>query len=128
MFGIASIFASFSADLQTLIIWKFLTGLGLGGALPNAITLTSEYAPTSRRSNLVTMMFCGFTIGSALGGIFQLSYFLILVGTVFCLLGSVTFSDCAFLIFLLPESIRFLVLKRRALRKLKGLFTVSHRI
>ena len=71
MFGIASIFASFSADLQTLIIWKFLTGLGLGGALPNAITLTSEYAPTSRRSNLVTMMFCGFTIGSALGGIFS---------------------------------------------------------
>lgn len=71
MFGIASVFASFSADLQTLIIWRFLTGLGLGGALPNAITLTSEYAPTSRRSNLVTMMFCGFTIGSALGGIFS---------------------------------------------------------
>lgn len=71
MFGIASVFASFSADLQTLIIWRFLTGLGLGGALPNAITLTSEYAPTSRRSNLVTMMFCGFTVGSALGGIFS---------------------------------------------------------
>jgi len=69
MFGCASLFAAFSSDLQTLIIWRFLTGLGLGGALPNAITLTSEYAPTSRRSNLVTMMFCGFTIGSALGGV-----------------------------------------------------------
>ncbi len=70
MFGCASLFAAFSPDLQTLIIWRFLTGLGLGGALPNAITLTSEYAPASRRSNLVTMMFCGFTIGSALGGDF----------------------------------------------------------
>ena len=48
---------------------RFLTGVGLGGAMPNAITLTSEYCPTSRRSSLVTLMFCGFTVGSALAGI-----------------------------------------------------------
>ena len=36
--------------------------------MPNAITLTSEYCPARRRSLLVTTMFCGFTIGSALGG------------------------------------------------------------
>jgi AAHS family 4-hydroxybenzoate transporter-like MFS transporter len=37
--------------------------------MPTAITLTSEYGPAHRRSSLVTLMFCGFTIGSALGGI-----------------------------------------------------------
>ena len=48
---------------------RFLTGLGLGGAMPNTITMTSEYLPARRRGALVTLMFCGFTLGSAFGGI-----------------------------------------------------------
>ncbi|MFW1646838.1 MFS transporter [Acinetobacter nosocomialis] len=126
MFGIASVFASFSADLQTLIIWRFLTGLGLGGALPNAITLTSEYAATSRRSNLVTMMFCGFTVGSALGGIFSAQllphigwYGILLIG------GVLPLATVPFLYFLLPESIRFLVLKKKSTEKIEK---IIHRI
>lgn len=58
-----------SIDLQTLVILRFLTGLGLGGAMPNTITMTSEYLPARRRGALVTLMFCGFTLGSAMGGI-----------------------------------------------------------
>ncbi|SIT37380.1 Gallate transporter [Paraburkholderia piptadeniae] len=68
-FGAASAASAWSGGLHELIAWRFLTGLGLGGAMPNAITLTSEYCPSRRRSFLVTTMFCGFTIGSALGGI-----------------------------------------------------------
>jgi AAHS family 4-hydroxybenzoate transporter-like MFS transporter len=68
-FGAASVASAFSADIATLNWLRFLTGLGLGGAMPTAITLTSEYCPTPRRSSLVTIMFCGFTIGSALGGL-----------------------------------------------------------
>ena len=68
-FGAAALASSFSRDLSSLTWLRFLTGVGLGGAMPTAITLTSEYCPTGRRSSLVTVMFCGFTIGSALGGI-----------------------------------------------------------
>ena len=68
-FGVASLLSAFSPNLTVLIALRFLTGLGLGGAMPNAITLTSEYCPQPRRSSLVTLMFCGFTIGSAFGGI-----------------------------------------------------------
>lgn len=114
VFGIASVFASFSSDLHLLIIWRFITGLGLGGALPNAITLTSEYAPSSRRSNLVTMMFCGFTIGSALGGILSAQLLphigwrgILLIG------GVLPLITVPILHFLLPESLRFLVLKKK---------------
>ncbi|MHA3891480.1 MFS transporter [Acinetobacter sp. GXMZU3951] len=119
VFGIASIFASLAADMQTLIIWRFITGLGLGGALPNAITLTSEYAPTSRRSNLVTMMFCGFTIGSALGGIVSAQLLphigwhgILLIG------GILPLITVPFLYILLPESLRFLVLKKKSQEKI----------
>jgi AAHS family 4-hydroxybenzoate transporter-like MFS transporter len=68
-FGGTSVASAFAADVPTLNGLRFLTGLGLGGAMPTAITLTSEFCPTSRRSSLVTIMFCGFTLGSALGGL-----------------------------------------------------------
>jgi AAHS family 4-hydroxybenzoate transporter-like MFS transporter len=68
-FGLASLASVSAHSLETLVWIRFLTGLGLGGAMPNAITLTSEHCPERRRSFLVTSMFCGFTLGSALGGV-----------------------------------------------------------
>lgn len=122
MFGCASLFAAFSSDLQTLIIWRFLTGLGLGGALPNAITLTSEYAPTSRRSNLVTMMFCGFTIGSALGGILSAQLLPHIGWHGILLIGGVApLCTVPFLYYLLPESLRFLVLKQKSTEHIESI-------
>ncbi|VUS90516.1 MFS transporter [Klebsiella spallanzanii] len=69
LFGLFSLLSAFAPDLQMLVILRFLTGLGLGGAMPNTITMTSEYLPARRRGALVTLMFCGFTLGSALGGV-----------------------------------------------------------
>ena len=69
LFGLFSLLSAFSPDLETLVILRFLTGLGLGGAMPNTITMTSEYLPARRRGALVTLMFCGFTLGSAFGGV-----------------------------------------------------------
>ncbi|WP_416222007.1 MFS transporter, partial [Salmonella enterica] len=63
------VLSAFSPDLRTLVLLRSLTGLGLGGAMPNTITMTSEYLPARRRGALVTLMFCGFTLGSAMGGI-----------------------------------------------------------
>src|SRR5689334_19611639 len=68
-FGGASLLSAFSPNLTMLIVLRFMTGVGLGGAMPSAVTLTSEYCPEGRRSFLVTLMFCGFTLGSALGGV-----------------------------------------------------------
>ncbi len=113
-FGLASLASAAAPDLTWLIVLRFITGLGLGGAMPNAITLTSEYCPATRRASLVTLMFCGFTIGSALGGLLSaqiLSSFgwrgvLFIGGVLPLLLVPVLLRS-------LPESLRFLVLKRR---------------
>ncbi|EKZ5284962.1 aromatic acid/H+ symport family MFS transporter [Klebsiella aerogenes] len=69
LFGLFSLLSAFSTNLEMLVFLRFLTGLGLGGAMPNTITMTSEYLPARRRGALVTLMFCGFTLGSALGGV-----------------------------------------------------------
>ncbi|WP_111895510.1 MFS transporter [Acinetobacter sp. MB5] len=118
IFGLATVFAAFSPNLPTLTVLRFITGLGLGGVMPNAIALTAEYAPTARRSQLVTMMFCGFTIGSALVGILSaqlLPYIgwhgMLLIGGIAALLL------VPVLMYFLPESIRFLIVKKQAVEK-----------
>ena len=47
--GIACLAASYSANLDRLTVMRFLTGMGLGAAMPNAVTLMSEYCPEQRR-------------------------------------------------------------------------------
>jgi MFS transporter, AAHS family, 4-hydroxybenzoate transporter len=42
-FGMASLASALSPSIGMLTLLRFVTGLGLGGALPNAITLASEY-------------------------------------------------------------------------------------
>lgn len=113
-FGLASLASTAAPDLTWLIVLRFITGLGLGGAMPNAITLTSEYCPDTRRSSLVTLMFCGFTIGSALGGLLSAQILTSFGWRGVLLLGGVLpLLLVPILLRSLPESLRFMVLKRR---------------
>lgn len=112
-FGAASLASAWSQDITQLTLLRFLTGMGLGGAMPNAITLTSEYCPEHRRSFLTTVMFCGFTLGSAFGGLAAAQ----LVAdygwrSVLLLGGIVPLVLLPFMWVWLPESVRFLVLKQ----------------
>lgn len=108
LFGLFSLLSAFSPDLETLVILRFLTGLGLGGAMPNTITMTSEYLPARRRGALVTLMFCGFTLGSAFGGVVS-AQLVPLIGWpgILVLGGVLPLMLAAALIPLLPESPRW---------------------
>ncbi|WP_148875788.1 3-hydroxybenzoate transporter MhbT [Serratia marcescens] len=110
LFGALSLISAFSPDLQTLVVLRFLTGLGLGGAMPNTITMTSEYLPARRRGALVTLMFCGFTLGSALGGIVSAQLVPKVGWSGILVLGGVLpLMLFAALLFALPESPRWQV-------------------
>ena len=67
-FGAFTLLTSTATSLQSLTIFRLLTGLGLGGAMPNAISLTSEYMPKRLRATAITIMFAGFSLGAAVGG------------------------------------------------------------
>src|SRR3954447_26220230 len=111
-FGAASVLSATATSIEALTIWRFVTGVGLGGAMPSAITLTAEYCPGRNRSLLVMIMFCGFTMGGALGGLSAAA----LVADfgwqgVLILGGALPLVLAAVLLFVLPESVRYLVLK-----------------
>src|SRR5580765_5820044 len=121
LFGVASLASAFSGGLVSLIVWRFMTGLGLGGAMPMTITLASEFCPAARRSSLVTLMFCGFTIGSAMGGFIaarvlpEFGWRILLLGG-----GAAPLLLVPVLSALMPESVRFLVMRGGADDRIAG--------
>ena len=122
VFGAASLGSAFAENLTQLTILRFLTGVGLGAALPNAVTIMSEYCQDRRRATLTNLMTCGFPLGAALGGLFAawlIPHFgwrsVLLVG------GGAPILLALLLLFGLPESVRFMVAKERSVEKIRAI-------
>lgn len=120
LFAVACLASGFAADLQSLTLWRFVTGLGLGAAMPNAVTLMSEYCPAKRRATLTNAMFCGFPLGAAFGG-FLAAWMIPTFGwrSVLILGGVAPLVLTVLLLWLLPESIRYMVAKGQAMDKIR---------
>jgi AAHS family 4-hydroxybenzoate transporter-like MFS transporter len=124
LFGLFSIGSAFADNLDHLTLLRFLTGLGLGGAMPNATALTAEYCPARKRSILVTLMFCGFTFGSAVVGLIA-AYLIPRFGwpSVFIAGGAVPIVLVFVLAAFLPESPRFMAAGGRPREKIVAALT-----
>ena len=121
VFGTACLASSFSQTLEQLTIMRFLTGLGLGAAMPNAVTLMSEYCPDRLRATLTNAMFCGFPLGAALGG-FLAAWMIPQYGwrSVLMLGGIAPLVLAVAMLALLPESVRFMVARAQPVDKIRA--------
>ncbi len=113
IFGCFSLLTAITDSLNQIMIMRFLTGLGLGGAIPNIIAITSEFSPKRLKTLMVVVMFCGFPLGGLLGG-FMSSWLVLAFGweSVFIAGGVLPLCLLPVLIYCLPESIPFLVRKK----------------
>lgn len=68
-FGVLSLLSAFVSSPSRLEGLRFLTGLGLGGALPLAVALASDFAPRMAQRRLVILMSMGVPIGFSIGGL-----------------------------------------------------------
>lgn len=112
LFGAFTFASSYSTSLTDLAILRFLTGLGLGGAVPGAIALASEYAPRRRRAAIVSLLWAAFPLGGMTGGL--LNAYLVNVldwRNLFELWGLIPFVVGLLLFVALPESAQFLTLR-----------------
>lgn len=114
LFGVASLLTAAAPSVWWLVALRLVTGVGLGGGMPTSITLSSEFSPERRRPMLVTLMFCGFTLGLAFGGGVAA-----LIMPAFGWQGVFVAGGVAPLVLapvlwrFLPESLRFMAGKRR---------------
>jgi AAHS family 4-hydroxybenzoate transporter-like MFS transporter len=122
LFGLVSLATAMASSVSSLMILRFIGGLGLGGVMPNAIALTSEYCPRRSRGTMVMVMFCGFPIGATIAGFaaaaiiptFGWRGMFVLGGVLPLLLAPVLFA-------MLPDSIRYLVLRGKREARVAGL-------
>jgi AAHS family 4-hydroxybenzoate transporter-like MFS transporter len=54
-------------DAGEFILWRLLTGIGMGGVIPNSMALTHEFAPARLRASLVAATIVGVPLGGMLG-------------------------------------------------------------
>ncbi len=69
VYGLFSLFTAFAVQYELLLAVRFLTGLGLGGAMPMLIAIASELASERRRTAVVTSVTAGMPLGGALVGL-----------------------------------------------------------
>lgn len=62
-------------NLESLLVFRFLVGFGLGGQLPVAITLMSEYSPTASRGRMIVLLESSWAFGWLVASV--ISYLLI---------------------------------------------------
>ncbi|EEA04671.1 major facilitator superfamily MFS_1 [Burkholderia sp. H160] len=69
VFGVFSIATAQVWSFESLLIARVLTGIGLGGAMPNLIALSSEAVDPRHRNTAVSVMYCGMPLGGALAAL-----------------------------------------------------------
>jgi len=121
-FALAMLATPLVTTIPALLTLRFITGLGLGCIMPNAMALVGEFSSTTHRVKRMMLVSCGFTLGAALGGFISAA----LIPSygwraVFWVGGTVPLLLAFAMLAKLPESLQFLVLKGRHERALRWL-------
>lgn len=108
VFGVCTLAIALVDGVRGLAALRFLTGIGLGGAMPNATALAAEYVPRNRRALAVTITIVCVPLGGTLAGLFAIRA-IPLIGWrgMFIVGGVLPIVTAAVLSGLLPESPRF---------------------
>lgn len=110
IFSIFTIMCGFASSTTELMIYRFITGIGLGAAMPNISTIVSEYMPLKRKAFLTGLAGCGFMLGISCGGVMS-AYLLESMGWAKVLIigGIIPLFLVVALVLKLPESTQYLI-------------------
>jgi AAHS family 3-hydroxyphenylpropionic acid transporter len=107
-FGLFTLGTALASGYHGLLVMRLLTGLGLGGALPNLIALTAEAGGPNRRNTLVSLTAAGMPLGGIAPSLLAVSF----AGPddwrlIFRVGGIVPIMLAGLMVALMPESRRF---------------------
>jgi AAHS family 4-hydroxybenzoate transporter-like MFS transporter len=120
--GLASAATALSTTPTELVIWRLLTGIGLGITLPNATALTSEYVPQRNRAFLIAAMYLGVPLGAVIAGFVAPMLIDAMSWRAIFLAGGLLPLALVVLLFAyVPESVRLLVAQRPKDPRIAGL-------
>ena len=68
-FGLAQAATALADGVTSLIVWRLIVGVFLGGCLPSCLALVTAAAPVERRGLATMMLFTGYGLGATVAGI-----------------------------------------------------------
>jgi MFS transporter, AAHS family, 4-hydroxybenzoate transporter len=121
LFGASTLLSATAGDLPQLVLFRFLTGVGVGSVVPNTATLISEYTPQRIRSLSVSFIICGVAFSSACAG-FLSAWIIPVLGWQSMLIvgGVIPLLMVPVLLVVLPESVRFLVAQKAPAARIRA--------
>lgn len=120
--ALASLLTAFASSAGELALWRLLTGIGLGGTLPNATALIAEFAPVKVRTLLVSSTVVGVPVGGMLGALVASELIPQLGWRAIFVAGAILPAALVLaMLVLLPESPRYLTMKRHRWPQLAAL-------
>lgn len=138
LFGGFTLMTVHITGIEQLALYRFLAGIGLGGAVPNALTLGSEYAPKRARAMIVATMYAGMPAGAMTGGLLA-AYLIPHFGwqSLFIFGGAAPLVISIIVATALPESLEFLARRgrvkdeeriRKTVRRIRPTLADNHEI
>lgn len=113
LYSIATALCAFAPNLTVLLVCRFLVGLGLGGQLPVAVTLVSEYIPAQVRGRFIVLLESFWGLGWLVAAL--VSYFLIphFGWHIAFLIGGLPLFYVWVILTKVPESVPYLINRNR---------------
>jgi AAHS family 4-hydroxybenzoate transporter-like MFS transporter len=109
LFGAATLAVAAADTVPMLAFLRFVAGIGLGGAMPNAAALAAEYVPVRSRALAVTLTIVCVPLGGTLAGLIAIPALPALGWRALFVMGGVVPLVAALLLIrVLPESPRYL--------------------
>lgn len=105
---------AFTWDAPSFALLRFITGVGLGGAIPNIVALMNDLAPTSRRSSLTTIMLSFYSIGAMISALVAMLIIPRFGWEATFIIGGAPLLFLPWLARQLPESLHYLLEKDHA--------------
>lgn len=115
LYSAATGLCGFAQDFWQLLLFRFLVGFGLGGELPVAATLVTEYVPSAQRGRFIVLLESFWGIGWLLAAIIAYLFIPKYGWQSAFFLGALPALYVFVLRMHLPESVRYLIAKGRSL-------------
>ena len=121
-FGVFNVLTATAHSVETMMIYRFLAGIGISGGMPNGYALISEYFPYRMRATVIMFAATGYAFGNVVCG-WGASYLIPAYGwpSVFLVggIGPLVLLVCLWPV--LPESIRYLVVNNKPRERIVAL-------
>jgi len=112
IFSLFMLLSGLAPSPEMFGVFRFVTGLGLGGMMPNVIGLISEYSPEGLRSRMIATIMAGYSIGGVVAALLSMILITNFGWASVFFFGALPLLFLPFLFKLLPDSVGTLIAKK----------------